>query len=228
MRPLALMGVVLLAAASAAASAPKFQQDPYAGFEKVRSDGTGAEYADRAMKLLIDVPTGYVLVTPKKNEDVAYEFAFRHPTRRFEVRVSLSAKTEDAARVKEREACAKKAGCWMADLDSPSETWGAAVMFNVGGGDTPFFAFPPDAVKKEFAADWGYVSSPFELEPGHTFNDEAYKIGQVVVIHRKGAGTVCRIVLADDLDAIKELDQPLFYGVRFEGARPPGANPPEK
>ena len=222
MSPLAILGAVLLASSAAAAPAPLSPADPAAGFERVRSDKTGAQYADRRMKLLIDVPTGYVLVAPKKNQDVAYEFAFRHPTRRFEVRVSLSALTEDAARAKEREACGKKEGCWMADLDAPSETWGATVLFNIGGGDAPFYPFPPDGVKKEFAADWGYVSPPFELEPGHTFNDENYKLGQVVVIHRKGTGTVYRIVLADDIGDIKELDRPIFYGVRFEGAQPPG------
>lgn len=214
MKPLAIVGAVLLASSAAAA--------PAAGFEKVRSDDMGSQYADRTMKLLVDVPTGYLLVAPKKNDDAAYEFAFRHPTRRFEVRVALSALAESAARVKERAACAKTPGCVMAaDLDAPSDAWGSTVLYNIGGGDAPFFPFPPEGVKKEFAADWGYVATA-ELEPGRTFNAEGYKLAKVVVIHRNRVGTVYRIVLADDVDTLQELDRPLFYGVRFEGAQPPG------
>lgn len=221
MRHLQLLAAAFLVSPAAADPAPKSAAAAPAAFEKARAGRGGDEYVDRAMKVVIDVPPGFVLVAPKENSDAAYEFAFRHPKRRFEVRASLAALTETPARAEERAACGKKPGCWMADLDRPSEDWGAALLFNIGGGDGSFSQFPAAGVKKEFGADWGYVSDPFELAPGHSFNDEGYKLGRLVVLHRNGTGTVVRVALADDLETLEELDRPVFYGVRFEGARPP-------
>ncbi len=198
------------------------------GFEKVASGEKGDRYVDRAARMILDVPSGFVRVEPKKNPDVAYQFACRLAKPRFEIRVAFSPMTETPERRKEREGCEKGGTCVMADLDKPSDVWGQAVQGNLtDDSDVKFFPFPPEGVKKEFAGDWGYVSSPFEMTGKHTFNDEGFKYGQMVVVHRNGAGTFYRIALGDDVEALHELDHRLFYSARFDGAQPPGADKPD-
>jgi hypothetical protein len=108
----------------------------------------------------------------------------------------------------------------MADLDQPTEAWGMTLLGNMSADEARFFPFPPEAVRREFGADWGYVSSPFYLSPDHPFG-KGYKLGQIVMLSRSGVGKLFRIVLTDDVETLKRRDKPIFYCVRFEGARPP-------
>lgn len=181
----------------------------------------------RSFKAVFEVPPGFELTPPKRNDDIAYDYALRRKKGAFEVRLQFSADAETPERAAERAACdaqnRKEPGtCRMADLEAPSSVWGEVMAANMNDGSpVEFFPFPADGVKAEFGADWGFVSTPIELDPRRSFN-KGYKFGQVVVLHRRGVGKLYRIVLTDAFETLRSVDRGIFYHARFEGARPPG------
>jgi hypothetical protein len=182
----------------AACAAPKEKpKDPLEVFRRI---GKQEAYHNDRMQALLDVPEGYQRVAPKRNPDIRYQFAIRHLKARFEVRIHFMPAAKEP--------------------ESPSEAWGDMLRGAMGShGPMRYLPFPADAVKKEFGADWGYVSTPFELTGEHPFN-AGYKLGQITVLHRRGVGKMARIVLTDGIEGFK-YDRPIFYSARFDGADPP-------
>lgn len=226
MRRIAL--VLMLSAGPAAAGdrVVKTEAAKDDGFVLLRSGKDGDRYAYKAMHALIDVPKGFKRVPPKKNHDVAYQFAIRNEEERYEIRYQFNSLGETPQFAREAAECKAKndkepGSCVMADMSAPSESWLATVVFNLCEMDVPMRAFPADAVKKEFGADWGFTAPPVELDPRHDFNG-AWKLGQASMISKKGAGKIYRILLADDLETMRRAGGKVFYLARFEGAEPPG------
>ncbi|MFA5139231.1 MAG: hypothetical protein WC728_08355 [Elusimicrobiota bacterium] len=215
--------MLLLLPNATCASPKKKPQDPLEVFRRV---GPRENFRNDRMRALLDVPAGYQRIAPKRNPDIRYQFAFKHKKARFEVRIHFMPLAEDPERARERVECERRnrkepGSCVMADLEAPSEAWGDMIRGNMGShGPMRYFPFPADGVKKEFAADWGYVSTPFELSAEHPFN-AGYKLGQITVLNRRGVGKMVRIVLTDGIEGFK-FDRPIFYSARFDGADPPG------
>jgi hypothetical protein len=212
-----MRAILLLALSAAAAHADEFKKIP----------GKDADrYVYAPMKAFVVVPAGLMRSTPKKNDEVAYQFSFKDKASTFELRFQFNSLTETPERKRERERCVKEKTCVMADVDAATPVWGETLAANLAGGDVGFRAFPEDGVKKEFAADWGYVSAPFDLDPKRDVN-RGFKLGQVVVVSRRGVGKIYQILMTYSIETLIALNRTrLFYSTGFEGARPPG--PPEK
>lgn len=220
MRPLPLLLVGLLALPAAAAPKP----DKW-GFVLVGKTAIGERWEYPPMGVIIDVPKDYERVEPKKNHDVAYQFAMRHKTERYEVRYQFNTLGEGPQARKEERECAeankKQPGsCVRADLSAPSETWLSNVVFNITERDVPMQPFPPQGVKTEFGADWGFVATPTDVDPRHDFNGD-WKIQHAHMISKKGAGKVYRVALGDDIEVMSRLGRGSFYLARFKGAKAP-------
>ena len=73
--------------------------------------------------------------------------------------------------------------------------------------------FPPDAVKKEFGADWGNASF-LMLNPSY---DKKFKMCFIITLYRKNRASAYILYLANDqtvlLDYLK--DTKLYYNLRF-------------
>ncbi|MBI5596251.1 MAG: hypothetical protein HY928_09220 [Elusimicrobia bacterium] len=224
-------GVLLLLAGTAAvfagAGKPAKKAAAADPFVKAGSGGYGTRWRYPSFNAVVDVPPGFERVQPKKNRDIAYQFAMRHSNAAFEVRLQFAAQREDPERARERKECveqnrAQAGSCFMADLDAPSPAWIQAMAANMNAGEpVQIFPFPADGVKAEFGADWGFVSEPIVLDLRRDFNT-GYKFGQVVLLHRGGVGKLYRIILAGSFEELRDLDKGIFYNVRFEGASPPG------
>lgn len=172
-------------------------------FVKAGAGAYGTRWRCPSFKAVIDVPPDYERTEPKKNDDIAYQFVMRHKKAAVEVRLQFAARAEQS-------------------VAAPSMVWGQVLAMNMNEGyKVRFTAFPPDAVKTEFGADWGFVSEPIVLDPRRGFN-KGFTLGMVVVLHRRGVGDLARILLADDFEHLRTLDRRSFYNARFEGAKPPG------
>lgn len=220
-RLLPLLALLLVAARPAKAPKP----DEHGFVEAGRREGF-RRWRHAEMKALVDVPPGCSRIEPVNGRGVHYGFAYKHDKLRYEVRLRFEPLAETPAPKKERAACEKAdrespGSCSMADVDAKTTTWTEVIAANVGApDDLPFLPFPDEGVKREFGADWGYITPPFMLDPKRPWND-GYAVARVATVARRGVGKIHRIVLVDDVERLKDLDSEGFYTARFAGADAP-------
>lgn len=202
---------LLLAAALAVSGAWAYDPGPseaasrrFRAPESRQQAGSAIDYAPARSRLVL--PKGFHRVEPKKNHDVAYQFAFQSDKGPYEVRYHFNALTNRGK---------SAPGEVRADLDAPSPVYGQTVQMNMSETDVPFTPYPPDAVKKEFGADWGYLSQPFALDSRHDFNGK-YKTGIVSLLHKNGVGSWVVIFLSGDPKFGRWNDKEVFYSVYFK------------
>jgi hypothetical protein len=168
----------------------------------------------KSLGLEFSKPEGYEEVAPKQNGDAAYDYALRHPTKKYEVRYSLQPIPAGALqKYKEWSAKENKDGTIMTDPNLMFELKFRAIMANITGkGDAgPSQHFNPESVKAEFGADSGIVA-PTEMNSQF---GEGYKMCLLVGIHKKDIGDVFIFHLFDDLSEIKEDHMAIFYALKF-------------
>jgi hypothetical protein len=84
---------------------------------------------------------------------------------------------------------------------------------NISGGQLPEYStFNPEAVQKEFGADYG---ATVMVEVGEEFGQD-YVYCLLVFIHKKGIGDAYIFYLADEPQLIPELMKPLFHSLKFK------------
>jgi hypothetical protein len=129
------------------------------------------------------------------NRNMPYHFAFRHNYENFEVRYHL----QDFTGVSEQSA----KGLLM------------ATVMNISGGNFESMSqFPPEAVDKEFGADWGMMSlASLEQVPFAS----GFTEGMVVLI-RKGDQAAYIFYLMDQQTQpqFPELSAPIFTALRYQ------------
>lgn len=192
---------------------------PPQGLEKIAEALNASVYRDPFARAYIRLPRGYAWVPVKGGLGVHYPYAFRHQKDAFEVRFHFAPMTNSRKFTE-----ALKPGEHRADLDKPHTATIGAVQFNMGAAHrTRFLPFPAEGVRAEFAADWGWSSPPFELDPEHPFAG-GHRVGSLHQIHRTGAGDIVLIQLASDADTLVKHASEAFYSARFidpkEGPRP--------
>lgn len=183
------------------------------GLKKVEGPLEASVYRDPDAPAYVRMPPGYHWTAPKNGRGVHYGYAFHHDTDNFELRFHFStltnARTFDGP---------PKKGEVRADLDAPTPAIAEAVQTDMGAAErTEFMPFPPDGVRSEFAADWGYTTGPFALDPKHPFTD-GYRYAILHFVHRNGVGNYVLMLMSDDADTLIRRSQSdlLLYSVRFE------------
>ena len=145
-------------------------------------------------KGMVTVPEGFDTTPPLRNPDIRYHFAFKHAEKPFEVRVQFAK-----------------------DKDRPNPAWGRTLQKKMNGlARAKFTALLPDVAKRDFGADWGYVSEAFGLDPRRKFNGQ-HRLGLVLLLHRNRVGTYTVFFLTDTHDTLKAVQTPeVLHSVRFQ------------
>lgn len=200
------LGILLLSALSLGGAK---RRPASADFVLTEKGAYGTVYAHEASRSHLRFQKGFHRVDPKPNPDIAYQFAYRQDQAPFEVRFHF-------APLHSRKRKAKK-GEVLADLDAPSPALGKALQLNMNDRlNVPFNAFPPEGVREEFGADWGYLSQAFPLDPQRRFNS-GYKVGMISLVHLNGTGTWVTLFLAGDIMDFERWQTPdVFHSVFFQ------------
>lgn len=139
--------------------------------------------------MTFETPKGYIEIDPIPNRQMNYEKAFKHPSKRFEVRYAIRRHNYG----------------WYRQMFEMT-------ALNISGGRLPEYTnFGTEAVKKEFNADAGCVVT---LLAGEEFGQD-YKYCMLVYIYKKGIGDGYIFYLADDNKIIPELMLPIFHSLKF-------------
>lgn len=156
-------------------------------------------------------PDGFTPVPVMPNQGWAYHHAVQSPSRGLEIRYRIDSLPRLAAeRVQARQGMAVLASV---DLNQIHLANTVATLFNLSGGqDRPLSAFPAEAVRAEFGADWGAIAD-FVL-PEHVFGDE-YRIGVLIALHRDDCADAYVLGLLCTPGADFAVLQQNFYALTF-------------
>jgi hypothetical protein len=184
-----------------------------------------------AMGLALRVPARYREVEVRKNPDMEYDYALRDPSRKLEIRYSLRPldPRELAAYAAFKKNPPKgpegKPPPVMLDPNDIYSGLFEATALNVaGGGDVvePRH-FPSQAVKEEFGADDGLVTSVSKM---HSSFGQGFKRCMLFVLHRKDVGEAYVFVLFDRDEDFSSLPDAAFHSLGFTTDRSaPAAKP---
>src|SRR5438270_11247339 len=187
MRPIPLL--LALACATAAAPPPPASPprapgpDDAFGLQFERRTEQGTLYLDPRGNAEVFVPKGFRLVAPVESRQLAYDFAIKHETLPYEVRVrfdrpSATRKQLDECREKNR---AQPGSCAMADPDHRSSMLAQTIGLNLGG-EMRFAASDDAWVRERYAADWGLSGPVFTI--GDKNFAGPYSVAQISQVHR--------------------------------------------
>jgi hypothetical protein len=165
--------------------------------------------------MTFDAPDSMIVTEIKNNSQMNYEYALATPGRHFEVRYAIRPLDSMLAKYN-RDTAQKKPGNFSADPNKLHNALLQATLLNVFGGHLPQIrAFPPEAVKNEFNADWGAVASG---QPSGAFG-AGYQACVVVAIHKDNAGNAYYFYLADSTivgPGFGRLMKGAFHSLRFK------------
>jgi len=143
-----------------------------------------------AAGLVLEVPRGFVLEPYRKNPHLYYSIAMRATAARYEVRYWINP------------ASRRPQGPMALQVNA----------LNLSGGRDPDVqSFPAFAVRNEFDAEWGGVTS-FPLTTG--FN-ATYTTAILFGILRGGSGEANVVCLFDAFDDVRALHRAAFHALRF-------------
>jgi len=172
---------------------------------------TFTELLDRA-NLVFTKPDGFEETKIIKNRQMNYEYALKHPKKKFEVRYAIRPLDNLLSDYEEKEKN-KNTG----DINiHPNKLYSSllqATALNISGGQfTEVTEFDKQAVKNEFNADWG--ASTF-VQVGKEFGQD-YKYCMMVAIHKDNLGDAYFFYLSDTREDFDKLMSPAFYSLKFK------------
>jgi len=169
----------------------------------------GTIYAHAGSRSHLRFQKGFHRIDPAANPDIAYQFAYRHDRAPFEVRFHFAPLHSKKRKIEKGEV--------QADLDAPSPVLGQVLQLNMNHRlQVAFNPFPAEAVRREFGADWGYLSEIFPLDQSHKFN-KGFNLGMISLVHRDGIGSWAVIFLASDIKDFEKLQtEEVFHSVLFQ------------
>lgn len=173
-------------------------------------------------KMSFTLPKDAIPIPVVKNMQMHYEYAITFKDQPLEVRYSVAPAGYTVA-----EAYAGGKGISPKKSPVPDDEFGAKVSSTViamnvaGGKGSPGMSskpFPPEAVKKEFGADWGSTS----LIPisNNSFGTE-YKFCVMVTLHKKETANAYVFYLGNDRESVFKLltefiaQTGAFYALKF-------------
>ena len=163
-------------------------------------------------KMTFEAPAGLTQTDPIENKQMNWELAYKHATKKFEVRYAIRP-MDDALKVYEEREANKKEG----DINIHPNKWYRSTfemtVLNISGGQLPeYTVFDAQAVKKEFNADWGATTS---VEVVEEFG-KGYTFCLFVFIHKENLGDGYIFYMADEADVISEEMGAIFHALKFQ------------
>lgn len=166
---------------------------------------------DRA-EMTFDQPSKYSETQPIENVQMYYDYALINDAKDFEIRYAIRPLDEMLKNYNEREKNKKSGGMNIHPNKLYAVTF-QAIVFNVSGGKMAKISeFNPEAVKKEFNADWGAFTM---VEVGKEFGQN-YKYCFLVSIHKDNVGDAYCFYLSDTKEGITKNMQASFHSLRFK------------
>jgi len=169
------------------------------------------------------MPKDAISIPVVKNMQMHYEYAITFKDQPFEVRYSVSPTGYTVAEsyTGGKGITPKKSP--MQDDEFGAKVTSTVVAINVAGGKgSPEMGskpFPPEAVKKEFGADWGSTTL---IPISNTSFGTDYKFCMMVTLHKKGTANAYIFYLGNDRESVVKLlteyiaKTGSFYALKFK------------
>lgn len=173
-----------------------------------------AQLLDRAHMSFL-YPEGLVGVPCIENAQMNYDFALKYPDHNFEVRYAV--RPLDSLLIQYNEEASK--GATTINPNQWCDAMFKATLLNIGmggpaTGELPeISAFPAEAVRGEFGADWGAVAF---VMLGPEFGGSTYKYCLAMTIHRDNVGDAYIFYLSDDNQTMSNLMEKPFHALQFK------------
>jgi hypothetical protein len=181
-----------------------------------KADNLPALFSDRLSRsqLVFTPPGGYTEIPVISNRQMHYEYALKNPAKNFEVRYAVMPLDSVFMQF---EAMQKDKNSVNVNTIGPNKLYyGAflATMANISGGTKPpkIDAFPTEAVKHDFNADWGAFGV---CEVGVEFG-KGYKYCMGVAIHKDNLADAYYFYLTNDATDFQTELVPIFYAMKFK------------
>lgn len=163
-------------------------------------------------QMTFDLPDQYSETAPIENVQMNYDYALINTAKDFEVRYAIRPLDDLIKNYNEQEKN-KKPGDVTIHPNKIYEAIFQAIVFNISGGKlSKIGAFDPQAVKKEFNADWGALTM---VEAGKEFGQN-YKYCFAIAIHKDNLGDAYYFYLANSQEDIKKNMLSAFHSLRFK------------
>lgn len=147
-----------------------------------------------------------------ENGQMNYEYAIKHPTKKFEIRYAIRPLNQLLKDYTEREKN-KKPGDTNIDPNTLYKSLLQVTVLNISGGQLPTIGeFGKQAVKQEFNADWGATTV---VPVGKEFGQQ-YKYCMVVALHKHNVADAYIFYLSDTKDGFMEAIKPTFHALKFK------------
>lgn len=163
-------------------------------------------------EMTFNQPEGY-LETPKvENQQMNYEYAIINHNKDFEIRYAIRPLDELIKNYNEQKENGTSGNSNLHPNKFHVPTF-HAVIFNVSGGKfSKINEFTPEAIKKEFNADWGAMAM---VEVGKEFGQN-YKYCFIITIHKDNVGDAYCFYLTNTQESFaKNLQEP-FHSLKFK------------
>ncbi|WP_018627546.1 hypothetical protein [Niabella aurantiaca] len=185
-------------------------------FGPVTGNGQNKKFEDLLQKgnLIFKIPDNFDTVSIIPNPDMNYELALKSKTKDLEIRYSIRPLKE---RIEQFEKRKKDTTIKMSAGAHPNKMYTAAflaVIMNTSGNHqkmTGFKNFPPEAVKKEFNANWGATT----VYPLKSIFGKGYGNCMTVTLHGDDQADVYIFYLFNNREDVTAV-MPAFHAIRFK------------
>ena len=163
-------------------------------------------------KITFNQPDGYSEISTIENQQMNYDYAIINNAKDFEIRYSIRPLDEMLKDYDDR----KKNQTLVSESIHPNKMHTGifhSIIFNVSGGKfSKINEFNPEALRKEFNADWGAISM---VEVGKEFGQN-YKYCFLITIHKDDVGDAYCFYLSNTQEGIMKNLQAPFHSLRFK------------
>jgi hypothetical protein len=178
------------------------------------SDNLPKEFTDllNRSEMIFNQPEGYSETPMIENEQMNYDYAIVNNAKDFEIRYAIRPLDERIKNYNDQ----KINGTSGNSNIHPNKLYVGTfhtVIFNVSGGKfSKINEFTPEAIKKEFNADWGAMAM---VEVGKEFGQN-YKYCFIITIHKDNVGDAYCFYLTNTQESFaKNLQEP-FHSLKFK------------
>lgn len=184
-------------------------------FGFINSNGQNKKFEDGLSKggLHFKMPDNFDTIATVSNPDMNYELALKSKTKDLEIRYAIRPLKE---RIEQFEKRAKDTSMKMSGGSHPNKMFQASfmvVIMNTSGTHQQlpgYKSFPPEAVKKEFNADWGATT----VYPLKSVFGKGYSNCMQVTLHRDNQADVYIFYLFNNKEDLTAA-LPAFHAITF-------------
>lgn len=163
-------------------------------------------------EITFNQPEEYSETQAIENQQMNYDYALINKAKDFEIRYAIRPLDEMLINYYEREKVKKPDDVNIHPNKLHAATF-QAIVFNVSGGKlSKISVFDPQAVEKEFNADWGALAM---VEVGKEFGQN-YKYCFLVAIHKDDVGDAYCFYMSNTKEGFAKNMQTPFHSLRFK------------